>query len=31
VIVSDDVVFTQAALESFVAGPKANDTEGTEV
>jgi large subunit ribosomal protein L4 len=32
VIVSDDVVFTKAALESFVAGPKkANDTEGTEV
>jgi len=31
VIVSDDVVFTQAALESFVAGPKkANDTEGSE-
>ncbi|MFD1658919.1 50S ribosomal protein L4 [Streptomyces caeni] len=31
VIVSDDVVFTQAALESFVAGPKANDTEGSDV
>jgi large subunit ribosomal protein L4 len=31
VIVSDDVVFTQAAFESFVSGPKANDTEGTEV
>ncbi|WEO95887.1 50S ribosomal protein L4 [Streptomyces sp. FXJ1.172] len=31
VLVSDDVVFTQAAFESFVAGPKANDTEGTEV
>ncbi|MCN9241409.1 50S ribosomal protein L4 [Streptomyces sp. NPDC052051] len=30
VIVSDDVVFTQAALESFVAGPKANDIEGSE-
>jgi large subunit ribosomal protein L4 len=30
VIVSDDVVFTQAALESFVAGPKATDTEGSE-
>jgi large subunit ribosomal protein L4 len=30
VIVSDDVVFTQAAFESFVAGPKANDTEGSE-
>ncbi|MFE9095994.1 50S ribosomal protein L4 [Streptomyces sp. NPDC007264] len=30
VIVSDDVVFTQAALESFVAGPKANDTEGSD-
>ncbi|MGW3494135.1 50S ribosomal protein L4 [Streptomyces sp. NPDC001020] len=30
VIVSDDVVFTQAALESFVSGPKANDTEGSE-
>ncbi|MEU8585572.1 50S ribosomal protein L4 [Streptomyces sp. NPDC048664] len=31
VIVSDDVVFTQAAFESFVSGPKANDTEGSEV
>ncbi|MFI9153793.1 50S ribosomal protein L4 [Streptomyces sp. NPDC053367] len=31
VLVSDDVVFTQAAFESFVAGPKANDTEGSEV
>ncbi|MEU6403581.1 50S ribosomal protein L4 [Streptomyces sp. NPDC046985] len=31
VLVSDDVVFTQAAFESFVAGPKtANDTEGSE-
>ncbi|MFF7332777.1 50S ribosomal protein L4 [Streptomyces sp. NPDC090306] len=31
VIRSEDVVFTQAALESFVAGPqKANDTEGSE-
>ncbi|WP_055493167.1 50S ribosomal protein L4 [Streptomyces sp. TP-A0356] len=30
VIVSDDVVFTQAAFESFVSGPKANDTEGSE-
>jgi len=31
VIVSDDVVFTQAALESFVSGPnKANDTEGSD-
>lgn len=29
VLVSDDVVFTKAALESFVAGPKA-DTEGSE-
>jgi large subunit ribosomal protein L4 len=31
VLVSDDVVFTQAAFESFVSGPKATDTEGTEV
>ncbi|MEW2621191.1 50S ribosomal protein L4 [Streptomyces sp. NPDC048106] len=31
VLVSDDVVFTQAAFESFVSGPKANDTEGSEV
>ncbi|MEV6736123.1 50S ribosomal protein L4 [Streptomyces sp. NPDC051104] len=31
VIVSDDVVFTQAAFESFVSGPKATDTEGSEV
>ncbi|MCW7944886.1 50S ribosomal protein L4 [Streptomyces hygroscopicus] len=30
VIVSDDVVFTQAAFESFVSGPKAIDTEGSE-
>jgi large subunit ribosomal protein L4 len=30
VIVSDDVVFTQAAFESFVSGPKATDTEGSE-
>ncbi|MFE0643966.1 50S ribosomal protein L4 [Streptomyces sp. NPDC058877] len=30
VIVSDDVVFTQAALESFVSGPKAVETEGSE-
>ncbi|MEU9862695.1 50S ribosomal protein L4 [Streptomyces sp. NPDC047971] len=27
---SDDVVFTQAALESFVSGPKAADNEGSE-
>ena len=27
---SDDVVFTQAALESFVSGPKAAETEGSE-
>ncbi|BAU85443.1 50S ribosomal protein L4 [Streptomyces laurentii] len=27
---SDDVVFTQAALESFVSGPKAADIEGNE-
>ncbi|GHA65924.1 50S ribosomal protein L4 [Streptomyces termitum] len=27
---SDDVVFTQAALESFVSGPKAADNEGNE-
>jgi large subunit ribosomal protein L4 len=31
VLVSDDVVFTQAAFESFVSGPKATDTEGSEV
>ncbi|MEU2062169.1 50S ribosomal protein L4 [Streptomyces sp. NPDC013455] len=31
VLVSDDVVFTQAAFESFVSGPKAADTEGSEV
>ncbi|MEU6811923.1 50S ribosomal protein L4 [Streptomyces sp. NPDC046831] len=31
VLVSDDVVFTKAAFESFVAGPNtANDTEGSE-
>lgn len=31
VLVSDDVVFTKAAFESFVAGPnKANDNEGSE-
>lgn len=30
VLVSDDVVFTQAAFESFVSGPKAADTEGSE-
>ncbi|MEU2561765.1 50S ribosomal protein L4 [Streptomyces longispororuber] len=30
VLVSDDVVFTQAAFESFVSGPKASDTEGSE-
>ncbi|MET7637490.1 50S ribosomal protein L4 [Streptomyces sp. NPDC005438] len=29
VMVSDDVVFTQAAFESFVAGPKAAKTEGS--
>ncbi|MER7917549.1 MULTISPECIES: 50S ribosomal protein L4 [unclassified Streptomyces] len=29
VLVSDDVVFTQAAFESFVSGPKAADTEGS--
>ncbi|MFJ5706338.1 MULTISPECIES: 50S ribosomal protein L4 [unclassified Streptomyces] len=27
---SDDVVFTQAAFESFVSGPKADDNEGNE-
>ncbi|MFB7938166.1 50S ribosomal protein L4 [Streptomyces sp. NPDC127049] len=27
---SDDVVFTQAALESFVSGPKADDNEGND-
>ncbi|MFF6773938.1 50S ribosomal protein L4 [Streptomyces sp. NPDC012637] len=27
---SDDVVFTQAALESFVSGPKADNNEGSE-
>ncbi|MFE9767730.1 50S ribosomal protein L4 [Streptomyces sp. NPDC005808] len=30
VLVSDDVVFTQAAFESFVSGPQATDTEGSE-
>ncbi|MGW0730966.1 50S ribosomal protein L4 [Streptomyces sp. NPDC002851] len=30
VLVSDDVVFTKAAFDSFVAGPKANETEGSE-
>ncbi|MFE0099608.1 50S ribosomal protein L4 [Streptomyces sp. NPDC059009] len=30
VLVSDDVVFTKAAFESFVSGPKANDTEGSD-
>jgi len=30
VLVSDDVVFTKAAFESFVSGPKANETEGSE-
>jgi large subunit ribosomal protein L4 len=30
VIVSDDVVFTQAAFESFVSGPKADETEGSD-
>ncbi|MEN8653906.1 50S ribosomal protein L4 [Streptomyces sp. 21So2-11] len=30
VLVSDDVVFTQAAFESFVSGPKAVETEGSE-
>ena len=30
VLVSDDVVFTQSAFESFVSGPKATDTEGSE-
>jgi large subunit ribosomal protein L4 len=33
VLVSDDVIFTQAALDAFVAGPKkasATDTEGSE-
>jgi large subunit ribosomal protein L4 len=29
VLVSDDVVFTQAAFESFVSGPKAVETEGS--
>ena len=34
VLVSDDVIFTQAAFDAFVAGPKkasAEDTEGSEV
>ena len=30
VLVSDDVVFTKAAFESFVAGPKAAETEGSD-
>ncbi|MFJ6751393.1 MULTISPECIES: 50S ribosomal protein L4 [unclassified Streptomyces] len=30
VLVSDDVVFTKAAFESFVSGPKAAETEGSE-
>ncbi|MDI3408517.1 50S ribosomal protein L4 [Streptomyces cavernicola] len=30
VLVSDDVVFTKAAFDSFVAGPKAAETEGSE-
>jgi large subunit ribosomal protein L4 len=30
VLVSDDVVFTKAAFETFVAGPKAVQTEGSE-
>ncbi|MGB8939030.1 MAG: 50S ribosomal protein L4, partial [Streptomyces sp.] len=30
VLVSDDVVFTKAAFESFVSGPKADETEGSE-
>lgn len=31
VLVSDDVVFTKAAFESFVSGPKANaETEGSD-
>ncbi|MFI1976382.1 50S ribosomal protein L4 [Streptomyces wedmorensis] len=30
VIVSDDVVFTQAALESFVSGPQTVETEGSD-
>ncbi|MFD3660216.1 50S ribosomal protein L4 [Streptomyces sp. NPDC058659] len=30
VIVSDDVVFTQAALESFVSGPQTDETEGSD-
>ena len=30
VLVSDDVVFTQAAFESFVSGPKAAETEGSD-
>ncbi|WP_240135352.1 50S ribosomal protein L4 [Streptomyces sp. MUM 178J] len=30
VLVSDDVVFTQAAFESFVSGPKTVETEGSE-
>lgn len=30
VLVSDDVVFTKAAFESFVSGPKAAETEGSD-
>ncbi|WP_432143877.1 50S ribosomal protein L4 [Streptomyces sp. bgisy084] len=30
VLVSDDVVFTKAAFESFVSGPKADETEGSD-
>ncbi|MET7758624.1 50S ribosomal protein L4 [Streptomyces sp. NPDC005389] len=30
VIVSDDVVFTKAALESFVSGPQTDETEGSD-
>lgn len=30
VIVSDDVVFTKAALESFVSGPQTAETEGSD-
>jgi large subunit ribosomal protein L4 len=30
VLVSDDVVFTKAAFESFVSGPKAVETEGSD-
>ncbi|MFD3512712.1 50S ribosomal protein L4 [Streptomyces sp. NPDC058657] len=30
VLVSDDLVFTKAAFESFVSGPKADETEGSD-